>query len=438
LVYEGYVRGDRDITVGVVCHTPYQAGPGGRAVTEWGDSISADEGDFRQRYRAYAKTFNRTMVDDPAFPYADICRPLRDDDGVRPEWSGNYTLIGGPARVLTRKPLTLHEAARRGSAAQVRAFLRRQNVDDLDVFGMTALTWAVAHGRDEIVAVLLAAGASPTPELPDSIAPNPVLAAVTQSRVALFKRLSPEPLSARFVDEAIRSADPAMVRAVFAMPHQAPRLDWLGEPSAEVAAIVIDHEGKRAADAFLAIGADKSRSDLVQLAIARGADVNIPNGAGELPLVSALDRYRPETETIVAALLAAGADPNRQPRPGHGETALWRAYEHMDELTGARSELLRLMLRSGGDASVDWWPDVPSAWAVVFRVRWDLTQPRPPSLEILRLLHAAGMDLNAPYKGQCLLDALEMAVGRDAQAVRDLKTLGAKRRAASGKCSRAG
>jgi hypothetical protein len=51
------------------------------------------------------------------------------------------------------------------------------------------------------------------------------------------------------------------------------------------------------------------------------------------------------------------------------------------------------------------------------------------------MLAAAGMDLNAPYQEQCVLDAVEKLTGRQGEVAQTLRRLGARRRSASGACT---
>jgi ankyrin repeat protein len=438
LIYSASGLGGGARTPGVICHTPYMQGPSTKAGAQWGDNFTPEVTAAMNRFVGYASAYNRAVIDHPKFPYADLCAPATESD-QRTGGVGGLDLIGRRARALTRAPLGLHEAARRGSVAQVRDLLARYGVDELDDFNMTPLAWAVAHGRVAVAEVLIHVGAKSMPEGLDNRDVTPVLAAISQKRLGLLRRLdAPRPYPAQYVETAIRSNDPAMVRAVFDAPHESPRqTELLGSttPSAPVAKVIIEREGKAAANAVLLEGASKGRVDLVHLAIGSGADVNATGFNGQSPLLAALDTFAVDPRPVLDLLLAAGADVNQKPRPGLGyETPFWKAYFLATSSVAGREDLLPRVLRAGGDASVPRRPGVPSVWTVVFPPRGDLTEITAPSPEVLEALVHAGMDLNAPYQGQCVLNAVERLTGPSGQVATTLRRLGAKR-AAGGICA---
>jgi ankyrin repeat protein len=123
---------------------------------------------------------------------------------------------------------------------------------------------------------------------------------------------------------------------------------------------------------------------LCRFLIDNGADVAtaLPD-TGETPLHAALSGHRPAQRQVVRVLLARGADPNRQTKPGiptgafmrdcrtRAETPLHRAAAFAD------GETIRALLDAGGDRSLrDNNGDSPLSWA-----SWHC---RP--VEILRLL----------------------------------------------------
>ncbi len=124
---------------------------------------------------------------------------------------------------------------------------------------------------------------------------------------------------------------------------------------------------------------------LCEFLIENGADVNRPNPeTAETPLHAALcTPNRPVFELVVRVLLGAGADPNRQTKPGvptgafmrdcrtKGETPLHRAAAFAPQST------IQLLLKAGGAKNLkDANGDSPLSWA-----SWH-TRPDP----ILRLL----------------------------------------------------
>lgn len=117
--------------------------------------------EYNDRLWAYGPIYNRTLVDQPEFPFADVCRPATNHEAfeIKQTGEGRYAR---PIREAKGAPHDLHEAARRGSMAQVKRAMRDHGVDEYDAFGYTPLAWAVVRGRPDVVARLLAAGAQPS------------------------------------------------------------------------------------------------------------------------------------------------------------------------------------------------------------------------------------------------------------------------------------
>lgn len=422
---------------GVLCRTPFQQGVSIRASTLWGDDFDIEKMKAKQTFEAYAAVYNQTIVDHPLFKAGDLCAPATQE--VPASGTNGLGLLAEPARRLERPPLSLHEAARRGSVSDVRRLLAGNDPDELDAFNMTALAWAVAYGRGDIADVLLRAGASSMPKAGNWSDVTPVLAAISQRRLALLRRLeTPQPYPGLYAEAAIRSGDPAIVAEVFRAPHEPLRRGWTTSltPSVAVANLVMDFEGRSAADDLLLLGARAGNPELVQTALQRGADVDISDFSGDAPLAVALDGFEPGALPTVKLLLAAGSDVNRKPKSGHGyDTPFWKAYKRLIYSGGDGAELFDRLAKAGGDASIPMRPGVPSVWTVVFPPRGDLTEIIAPSPDILRTLTQAGMDLNAPYGGRCALDAVELLTGPQGEVAKSLRALGAKRRSVTGSCA---
>jgi hypothetical protein len=110
-----------------------------------------------RRQAALAGNLRALARDD--FPYPDLCRASGGSAGpmTADALSGRSALAAytGPAR-------DLHDAARRGDAAEVRRWLARAgSIDTPDSFGLTPMAWAVLRRRPETVDILLDAGGSP-------------------------------------------------------------------------------------------------------------------------------------------------------------------------------------------------------------------------------------------------------------------------------------
>ena len=124
---------------------------------------SGGDCDIERRMDAYAETYNRTLVTNPAYPYRDLCRPAALPARAAPygygkldpaEW-GFRTLAPGPAR-------TIHEAARRGDLTGIEQFVRSDadSIDERDPYGMTPLAWSVAYRQTSAAQLLVRNGAS--------------------------------------------------------------------------------------------------------------------------------------------------------------------------------------------------------------------------------------------------------------------------------------
>jgi hypothetical protein len=148
----------------------------------------------------FARTFNQTLIADPAYPYRDVCRAVAVPDEVEgdegPEKAAKptdksppkakpavKTATKGETRTYGYADLgpmpenpTLADAARRGNVAVLRHLLDEEpsaeatgdaldaptTIDSPDLFGMTPLAWAMAYRRDAAVRFLLSRDASPS------------------------------------------------------------------------------------------------------------------------------------------------------------------------------------------------------------------------------------------------------------------------------------
>jgi hypothetical protein len=108
--------------VGLTCNAPYR-NLDGRSPLAFAELYSSDDlGHCRKpsaacRFEAalasYGPAYNRAMVEQPSFPYRDICRPRTDEDDGH--WDREEPrAFTEPARTVSGPIHDLHEAVRRG------------------------------------------------------------------------------------------------------------------------------------------------------------------------------------------------------------------------------------------------------------------------------------------------------------------------------------
>lgn len=420
----------RTHAVGLACFTPTGRPPRVLAALPHGDVID----ETVARWTGYARTYNRTLVDHPAYPDPDLCRAVTEDE----ERSGFEPKPDRAARPVTAPVRTLHQAARRGDQQDLGRLLGSADVDAPDSLGMTPLAWAVARGNRAAIDALLSADA-------DGWLGNPaertgaVYWATALGRVAEFRRLISLPgrpfarWPAIFQAAAVSSGEVAIVEHMLAEPHDPFRLELVHTrplPRAEMFAPVL--RGNRTlADQLLVRAADHERRvDLARVALEHGADPNAV-GSYETALGLAAKGIGEESVEMVDLLLRAGADPNRV---SHRTRPVWNAVTsiRIDPKSGdwaARARAIFLRLVTAG-ARLDLPDDEgrPPISFVLFPGRgrhWELDSGVPP--ELLELLAAHGMDVNASWEGRRVLPAVEEQAGRDSELALTLRRLGARR-----------
>ena len=214
---------------------------------------------------------------------------VADDHGVTPlalaSLNASESMVGllldaeaDPNLAATSGVTPLMTAARVGDAGVVRRLLAA-GADPTAaeaVRGQTALMWAVAENHTRAAAVLLEVGGGATTRSANGF--TPLLFAAQQGNVEVARLLL---AAGADVEEA------------------AP--EGIG---GDTNARVLFREGSEASALLVAI--DSGQADVARFLLERGADPN-HDGAGRTPLHSAVQQELPG---VVAALLAAGADPN--------------------------------------------------------------------------------------------------------------------------------
>jgi ankyrin repeat protein len=219
-------------------------------------------------------------------------------------------------------------AAGSGSLPALEALLDRKTVDQADTYGRTALHYAAASGKAEVVDYLLAKGASLDAGRGDVLkdalekgAWEPVQSLLAAARKS-DKRAAPE------LFDSVRSCSVELAKLALSAPG--------ADPGAR--------EGGSATGATLLMNAAARPRcfDTVKLLLARGADLHAPDGDGRGPLMNAAAGGSPLTLKL---LLSRGADANLPLRAGYykGQTPLHAAagsYERARVLVdkGARQQ----------------------------------------------------------------------------------------------------
>lgn len=152
-------------TPGVECRTWVRALIGKWHVNQ--DVIRQGDSEHSGAALAFIAAYNRTMVLQPAFPYGDICA----EEGPPPG-----AAYDGPIRSAT-------EAARSRDTARLAALPVGTDLNARDVFGRTALNWAMANGDEAMARALLERGADPS--LAVEREPSPLSEAVERKQMAL-------------------------------------------------------------------------------------------------------------------------------------------------------------------------------------------------------------------------------------------------------------
>lgn len=423
---------------GVTCFTPWGYAPSVRDVIGHGDVMDSD----LARQLNEAQAYNRAMVERADYPHRDLCRPRTEDDTGGGREMNQKT--ARPVREVTDPVRSLHEAARRGTEAELRQFIARSPVNAPDGTGTTALGWAVARNNGPAIDALLAARADP---LAAGDWGDPALYwAAVHGRRAVFERLldrvpadqSPRVKGWRrgYLMAAAQGGDLTIIRQMLADPHetiQATHLD-AEMPIPVLTLFLKDQQGEFANDLLhdALDTSDGAQLDAVRLALANGADPNKVRH-GETPLGQVANGNRRGSPEAVRLLLAAGADPDaltRRSRP------VWIAINGAllsgDRYAEGQARALRivdLLVAAGADLDLPNEQGKPMVWTLFFPFHhspddMDASFVTP---ETLRALKQRGVDFNAPWRGRTLLAAVEAKGEAGAEYAVWLRAVGARR-----------
>lgn len=417
---------------GITCFTPSSRAPSVLAGFFYGDVIDQKAAKFEQ----YAVVYNRLLVDSPVYPDADICR-LADaatDNGL-----DRNLLLRMPARAVTRSPQSLHEAARRGTPADVQRFMGA-DLDAVDGTGMTPLAWAVARNNSRAINVLTNAGADPW--IGDGYQTSAVYLSAMFGEVDQFDRLEKmgerpfKSWPANYLAAAAKGGS-RIIDRMLAQPHEQFQIYILRSPLPSprlLEKVLIDD--RTLADSLLvkatqAYNAQPLRPDLVTLALRFGANPNVEAHSSRTVLGEIANGLDPASPQVVDLLLKAGADPNKLSwidRPVWQSLRTTRLFADQPELNKRALAIYRRLLKAGADLNLPNGDGVPPIRTFLFPLRYDHVELDEGAGKpaILEMLVRDGVDLNSTWKGRRVLSLVEKQNGKNSNLAVTLRRLGAK------------
>ena len=424
--------------VGVLCFTPGGRATGVLSRFERGDSITPDI----QAELDYESAYNIAIVESPSYADADICRPARAGD---PRPDNGKPLVDRAARAVSGPVRSLHEAARRGSAADILAFLPRTPANMPDGTGMTPLAWAAARNNMPALSLLLEQDEDPWFDEARREHGAVYWAAAAGWKEA-FDRLRRVPRPAGFdgwssdyLAAAMNSGNAAIVEAILVERHAPLRVPFFRSelPPAVSVEPVLREGVPRLSDALLLAAIDRGERiqlDLVRLALKYRANPNATRNYGETPLGLAAYGYREGAIEAVDLLLKAGADidlpsvavPVAPRRP------IWNAVATLSQqkidVASRPFAILKMLAAAGADLNLPNRDGKPPVWFLLAPARWAPEQidATPGLIQLLPILAKLGMNPNARWQGKTILPLAERQLGRDAPLVVALRAAGAR------------
>lgn len=146
------------------------------------DIVTRGDQKLQERLLAAMSKFNRTLVNDPAYPDKDICTAVDQPLGT-PELA---QLLDAPK--LRPAATDLHSAVRAQDVAAVRKFIAGgADLNPIDRWGETPLIWSIKRRNREIFDTLILAGADPS--TPGRIRSSPLIAATEAGDLDLARAL---------------------------------------------------------------------------------------------------------------------------------------------------------------------------------------------------------------------------------------------------------
>jgi hypothetical protein len=418
---------------GVICYTPHLQAPRVLAGYFYGDVID----ERASKFENYATTYNTLIVNNPNYPDADLCR---QEDAALDNKLDRDALLRLPARTVESAPQSLHEAARRGTRADVLRFIQSGDLNAVDGTGMTPLAWAVVRKNSNAIAMLIDAGADPWIDGEGN--GSAIYWSALFGEPAIFDRLIAkgekpfETWPAAFL-AAAANGESRIFDRMMSEPHDQFRLEllWRKLPSLKIFEKILRDDKSRAEPLLLeAANTERVRGlrpDLVSLALRYGANPDAEAHSSRTVLGEVSVGLSPESPQVVDLLLKAGADPNKLSwidRPVWQPLGSMQLFPNDAQIQARALSIYQKLIRAGADLNLANGDGVPS-------LRAHLSPNRPAHTELfahagtpatMKMLVKDGLNINAQWNGERILSLVEKQAGKNSQLAIALRQLGAK------------